>query len=92
MTLTNTGSTALDITSLSVSGDFAQSNACGSSLAPGKSCTISVTFKPTAIGTRSGSLSSTGTEVKLSATSLNFGNQPVNTKEPPQNNLNKFLQ
>jgi archaellum component FlaF (FlaF/FlaG flagellin family) len=95
VSLTNTGSTTLDITSLSVSGNFAQSNACGSSLTPGKSCTISVTFKPTAIGTRSGSLtiadnakgspqsvglSGTGTEVKLSATSLNFGNQPVNTK------------
>ncbi len=56
VTLTNTGSGTLSITSIRISGtnagDFAQSNNCGKSVAPGASCTISVTFAPTAIGIR----------------------------------------
>ena len=59
-TLTNTGTTALTITSISITGadtkDFAQSNACSSPLAPTASCTIAVTFTPTAKGSRSASL------------------------------------
>src|SRR2546426_1128375 len=39
--------------------NFAQTHTCGSSLAAGASCTISVTFKPTASGTRSAALSVT---------------------------------
>jgi hypothetical protein len=30
------------------SGDFAQTNTCGTSVGPGKSCTINVTFTPSA--------------------------------------------
>jgi Cep192 domain 4/Purple acid Phosphatase, N-terminal domain/Calcineurin-like phosphoesterase len=59
--LTNTGSTALNITSMGVtgtnSGDYSQTNTCGSSVSAGSNCTISVTFKPTATGTRSASVS-----------------------------------
>ena len=39
-----------------VTGDFAQTNTCGASLAAHDSCTISVTFKPTAPGKRIGNL------------------------------------
>jgi hypothetical protein len=39
-----------------VSGDFAQTNTCGASLAAHEACTISVTFKPTAAGKRTGNL------------------------------------
>ncbi len=59
VTLKNTGTSTLNITSIAASGDFLQSNICGSSLAPGASCSISVTFKPTATGTRTGALSIT---------------------------------
>jgi archaellum component FlaF (FlaF/FlaG flagellin family) len=56
VTLTNTGTTALNITSISVTGtnahDFAETNACASSLAPSAFCTISVTFTPLARGSR----------------------------------------
>ncbi len=55
-TLKNTGSGPLSITSIAVSGDFAQTNNCGSKVNPGASCTLNVTFKPTATGTRSGAL------------------------------------
>ncbi len=55
--LNNTGSTSLTITSISVTGtnsaDFAQTNNCGASLQPATSCSITVTFTPTAIGKRS---------------------------------------
>ena len=40
-------------------GDFAQTNTCGSSVAAGGNCTISVTFDPTASGSRSASVSFT---------------------------------
>src|SRR5439155_8406661 len=57
VTLTNFGSTTLSIISITASGDFSQTHSCGSSVAPLASCTISVTFKPTQIGTRTGTLS-----------------------------------
>jgi hypothetical protein len=56
LTLTNTGGSDLAISGISVSGDFAQTNTCGSTLAAGFSCGISVTFAPTAIGARSGAI------------------------------------
>jgi len=57
VTLSNTGVLALTITGISASGDFAQTNNCGNSLAIGASCTISMTFTPSATGPRSGSVS-----------------------------------
>jgi hypothetical protein len=59
VTLTNTGSAALTITGISASGDFAETDNCGSSVAAGANCTINVTFTPTASGTRAGTLSIT---------------------------------
>jgi len=63
VTLSNTGTAALSITSLAITGanasDFAQTNTCGSSVAAASSCTIGVTFTPTATGSRAASLSIT---------------------------------
>jgi hypothetical protein len=56
VTLTNSGTAALTITAISAAGDFAQTNTCGGSVAQGGSCTIGVTFTPTAAGARTGSL------------------------------------
>ncbi len=56
-TLSNTGSATMTISSISVSGDYSQSNNCTGSLAPSTSCTINVSFTPTATGTRTGTLS-----------------------------------
>jgi hypothetical protein len=58
-TLKNTGSGPLAIASIATAGDFAQTNSCGSTVNPGGSCTLSVTFTPTAAGTRTGSLTIT---------------------------------
>ncbi len=60
VTLSNTGGAALGISLVAVTGDYAQSNSCGSSLAAGSSCTIQVVFDPQATGTRPGTLSITG--------------------------------
>jgi len=61
VTLTNSGNAALTVTSISFTGanpgDFSQTNTCGSSVAAGKNCTISVVFTPAATGNRSATLS-----------------------------------
>lgn len=57
VTLSNTGTAALSISGISVTGDFSQTNTCGTSLAANSSCSISVTFTPTTTGTRTGTLS-----------------------------------
>lgn len=59
ITLTNIGNTALGISDVSISGDFAQTNNCGSSVVAGSACTINVTFTPAAAGPRSGVLTIT---------------------------------
>lgn len=46
VTLTSLGTAPLLINSITVDGDFAQTNNCGSSLAPGAQCQINVTFTP----------------------------------------------
>lgn len=85
VTLTNSGAMALDITSITASGDFAETQNCGTSIAAGANCPISVTFTPTASGSRSGTLtmtdnasnspqtvalSGTGSSVSITAPSL----------------------
>ena len=55
-TLTNTGNAALTVGTIQTTGDFAQVNNCPATLAASSSCTINVTFTPTASGTRSGTL------------------------------------
>lgn len=64
VTLTNSGTGPLTVTSISVTGtnasDFSQTNTCpsgSSTLAAGSTCSISVTFKPGATGSRSASIS-----------------------------------
>ena len=56
VTVSNPTSSAASVSSISVSGDFTQTNTCGSSIAANGSCTVSVKFAPTAAGTRTGSL------------------------------------
>jgi FG-GAP-like repeat/Abnormal spindle-like microcephaly-assoc'd, ASPM-SPD-2-Hydin/FG-GAP repeat len=60
VTLTNSGSAALTITGITLSGtnadDFAQTNTCPASLAAGANCTISITFTPGAAGARTAAI------------------------------------
>lgn len=54
--VTNLGSTSLAMSGIVVAGanigDFTQTNTCGSALAAGATCTITVLFSPTAVGLR----------------------------------------
>ena len=88
VTVTNPGTSAATVNSVSVSGAFSQTNTCGSSLAAGATCTVSVKFAPTAAGAASGSLSvassapSSPLTVALSGTGVSANtdlalNQPV---------------
>jgi hypothetical protein len=97
VTLKNGQSTSISVSSIvSNLADFTRSTSCSATLTPGSSCTISVTFTPSALGLRSGTLSVNDTgagspqTVALSGTgvaavtatpsSISFGNQPVGQK------------
>jgi hypothetical protein len=97
-TLSNTGTVAVNISSISASAPFSETNNCPSSLPAGAHCTIQVRFSPVKKGLATGTLSvrdsaegspqtvalsGTATEVKLSPVGINFGNQTVGTKSPP---------
>ncbi len=58
VTVTNTGTATLNITNVAVSGDFAASG-CVTSLAPASACTVTITFTPTTLGNRRGSVTLT---------------------------------
>lgn len=93
--LMNTGTTSLTLTGINASGNFSQTNNCTAHIAAGASCAISVKFTPTGTGTRTGTLTVTDSAtnspqttslsgigilaVSLTPTSLNFGNQVLNT-------------
>jgi hypothetical protein len=101
VTLTNTGSVVLNISSISASGDFAlasSSKPCGSTLAAGKSCIIKVTFTPTQLGKRAGTLTlvdnspsspqtvalsgTGGPQAKLTPAAATFASEPVGVASP----------
>ena len=72
VTVTNSRNSSVNITSVTTSGDYIESNTCGT-LARNATCTVTVTFTPSATGSRSGTLSiqaSTGSArtVNLSGT------------------------
>lgn len=93
VTLTNAGTSTMTISSITATGDYSQTNTCAGTLAAGKNCTISITFTPSAGGTRGGNvtINSAGNSAQsvlligagasgtasLSATSLSFGNQNI---------------
>ena len=57
VTLKNLGTAPLSISGISASGDFSETNDCGSSLAAaGGSCTISVKFSPTTVAALTGAI------------------------------------
>jgi hypothetical protein len=55
VTVTNSGDLAISIASLAATGDFAETDTCvGATLQGAGTCTVTVTFTPTATGTRAG--------------------------------------
>ncbi|MFI5118141.1 MAG: choice-of-anchor D domain-containing protein [Terriglobales bacterium] len=59
LTLTNSGSGPLSIPSITASGDFTQTNNCGTSLPASNSCTINVSFAPSVAAAITGALTLT---------------------------------
>src|SRR5579864_2362913 len=88
ITLTNTGTGALVIASISFSGanatDFTEKNTCQAPTAPAATCLINVTFAPTAVGARTANMtiadnaSNAPQSVPLTATAMNFAIDPPN--------------
>ena len=93
--LENTGVQTLTINGFTVSGPYGYTTNCGSTLAAHASCQLFVTFSPISIAgsgsitasTDAGqiglSMTGTGTELLVSPTSINFGNQAVGTTSAP---------
>ena len=71
VTLTNVGTTSLNIFGASLAGpnsaDFQLSTACSSVLAPGASCAASITFTPGALGSRMATFSISDNACRVSA-------------------------
>jgi phospholipase C len=99
VSLTNHATLPLTITSVTMSGDYTQTNTCGTAVASGGTCNINVTFTPSATGTRYGEitiadsdgasphvvhLTGIGTQISLSASTLTFASQTVGSTSAPQ--------
>ena len=56
ITITNAGNATLSVASIAASGDFSQTNNCGTTLAINATCQVAVIFTPTATGQRTGTL------------------------------------
>jgi len=86
VTLTNSGGFTLTITSIVVgganAGDFMQTNNCGTSVAAGANCTITVTFRPGGTGTRTATITITDNaagsprQISLTGTGTDFSVAP----------------
>jgi hypothetical protein len=78
ITLSNSGNATLQISTIGISGDFAETNKCASSIAAEASCSITVTFAPSAPGARDGNLTITDNAagspqtLTLSGTGMDF--------------------
>jgi Galactose oxidase, central domain/Abnormal spindle-like microcephaly-assoc'd, ASPM-SPD-2-Hydin/Thrombospondin type 3 repeat len=59
LTLTNSGTATLDVTSIVASGDFVQTSTCGTSLVAGGTCSINISFSPTELAARPGAITIT---------------------------------
>ena len=92
VTLNNVGDAPLTLSSIAAGGDFTETNNCPASLAAQAGCTVSITFQPTVLGLRGGTLtltdsatdspqslplSGTGAQLGFSSSSLSFGNQVI---------------
>jgi hypothetical protein len=88
VTVSNPGTTAAAISSVSTSAPFSQTNTCGSSLAAGASCSVLVSFAPTAVGAANGTLSVASNApgspltVALSGTGTTAGNTNLALNKP----------
>src|SRR5579885_2771253 len=83
VSFTNYGTSPITFSNVAITGDFQQTNKCGTQLKPGYTCNFQVTFKPTATGTRNGTLTITdsgpGSPQTVSLTGIG---SPINVVQP----------
>lgn len=95
VTMSNNLPAALSISSVQATPPFAQTNNCGASLSGGATCTLSLTFSPTAVQSSSSSITITDSAsnspqtiavsgcgiapVNYTPKTIPFSNQPVNS-------------
>ena len=100
VTLTNTATTTLNISSITeTSSQFNMTTTCGSSVPPGGNCAMTVSFQPQSKGGHSGiisirdsastkpqviELTGVGTVVSVSPAKLDFGSQKIGTQSKAQ--------
>jgi hypothetical protein len=102
VTLTNVSSSMVALSTFSLTPSaFTQTNDCNGSLAAAATCTVTVTFTPSVVGTVNGSLTinfsgqgspqiipltgTGGTPLEFIPTSIEFGQQALNITSTPQN-------
>lgn len=93
LVLSNWGTNPMTFTSKTITGDFSIGTGCTTKVAPGSSCKLQLNFKPTAAGTRTGTLTlvdsdpsspqvvnltGQGTNVSLSPAPVLFGPPTAN--------------
>jgi hypothetical protein len=100
VTLTNTGNGTLTISNIATTGDYSQTNNCSTPLAPNGTCSVNVTFTPSATWARMGTIlvtsnaiappvflsgmGSSGGNVSLSTQTLTFASQLVGSSSGTQ--------
>ncbi|WP_263417223.1 choice-of-anchor D domain-containing protein [Terriglobus albidus] len=79
ITITNLASGAIPTPAFAVTGDFAATSNCGTSIPGGASCLVTITFRPTGTGSRTGTWASastapvySGLTAALSGTGVDF--------------------
>jgi hypothetical protein len=79
VTIQNTGSTQMTFVSIALTGQYSDTTTCGATLAGNASCTVNISFAPTALGVQNGTLTvtdnATGSPqtVSLSGTGISGG-------------------
>jgi hypothetical protein len=100
VTLTNTGNATLNLSNITITGDYAlQSNTCGAQVPAGTNCVFTIAFTPTVKGTRTGTLqltdnaptnpqrvtlTGTGMSIAVSPKTANFGSEKIGQSTAPQ--------
>jgi len=90
LTLSNTGAAALAITSIAASANFGQTNNCGGSVAASGSCTINVTFSPTATGSLRATLTITDNSNGVKGSTQTVGLTGTGTPSTPQEQISSL--
>lgn len=70
VTISNNGGSDLNLSAISVTGDFQYVSHCPAALAAGQSCTVDVTFTPATDGNKQGTLTISSTDADLPAVNV----------------------